>query len=923
MNDRGIVDEFVIESREHLADIENQLLAIESEGADADPELVNTVFRAIHSIKGSAGFLGFSTVGQLAHDLENVLNLVRSGQLIPDGAVTNVLLRSADQLRTMIDDVHHSNTVDVSELVGALQAIVTGLLAEGIPPTVSRETGDLPDPSPTPAGQPLDTLEGDTATDVDRATVSPSATSPSEPLDTFDPLSPPAAAAASLPRDSDTAGSSAGPAGTPADSNIRVAVTVLDRLMNLAGELVLSRNQLLQTVGSSDLTALGPVAARVNQITSELQETIMQTRLQAIGTVFGRFPRVVRDLSSTLGKQCQLTIEGKEVELDKSIIEAIGDPLTHLIRNAVDHGIERPEVRLRAGKPAAGSIALRAFHQSGKVHVQITDDGRGIDAARLREKAVAKGLITPEQAAAMSERETLLLIFRPGFSMAEQVTGVSGRGVGMDVVKTNIERLGGTVSVDTQLGKGTTIHVKLPLTLAIIPSLVVRCDGRPYAIPQASIRELVRVKASDVARRVERVQDAEVFRLRGALLPLVRLRSVLAQKGSGTFFRGAPSSTEDPPEKSPDPFSAVHIIVVETGHLRYGLVVDGLNDSEEIVVKPLGRHMKGCTCLAGATILGDGNVALILDIAGIAAHGHLTIAEEEATSDAFANNAPEETQAVLLFTNAPDEHFGIAMDVVARLERVRTDQIDSVGGRQVLQYRGGTLPLLSLEHCIECQARSTSDRVYVVVFAAAGREVGLIVPELTDIRSVPLSVDTVTFREPGIAGSFVYDRMTVRLVDLHELTRHKHPEWYVVQPATQRAEGVPARVLVVEDSDFFRKQLIGFMEAEGYEVRGCEDGTVAWSALGEPDQEYDLVVTDIEMPHMDGLQLARHIRNDRRFDALPIIAVTSLAGEDDIRRGREVGINEYHIKLDREVLLAAVGRLIKASLSSTISRSRS
>jgi len=478
------------------------------------------------------------------------------------------------------------------------------------------------------------------------------------------------------------------------------------------------------------------------------------------------------------------------------------------------------------------------------------------------------------------------------------VTEVSGRGVGMDVVKTNIERLGGTVTIDTQLGAGTTIHVKLPLTLAIMPSLVVRCDGRRYAIPQAAIRELVRLSPADAAKRIERVRRAEVFRLRGALLPLVRLGAVLDLEGAAA--------------NAPRP---VNIIVVEAGNLRYGLIVDSLCDSEEIVVKPLGRHMQGSACLAGATILGDGQVALILDIAGIAAHGHLAAAAEASAAASAATGSADETHSLLLFSNHPDEHFGIPMELVARLERVRAERIDSVGGQQVLQYRGGTLPLLTLDQHIRCKPCGELDKVYIVVFTTGGREIGLLVPKLIDIRRVPFHVDAATFREPGVSGSFVYDQMTVRLLDLHELTRAAHPDWHEAPAALpQTADGAP-RILVAEDSDFFRKQLAGFLESEGYEVEGYEDGAKALAALQRPDSRFDLVVTDIEMPVMNGLEFARRIRNDARLAELPIIAVTSLAGEDDMRRGREVGITEYHVKLDRERLTESVARLLQASLN--------
>ncbi|NUQ62000.1 MAG: chemotaxis protein CheW [Pirellulales bacterium] len=628
----------------------------------------------------------------------------------------------------------------------------------------------------------------------------------------------------------------------------------------------------------------------------------MQARMQPIDTVFGRFPRVVRDLSNALGKQCELRLEGTDVELDKSIIEAIGDPLTHLVRNAVDHGIESPQQRAQLGKPAKGTIVLRAYHQAGKVNITITDNGRGIDAVRLREKAVARGLIIAEQARDMSDREALRLIFRPGFSMAEKVTDVSGRGVGMDVVKTNIERLGGTVGVETEVGAGTTLEIRLPLTLAIVPSLIVRCGGQRFAIPQASISELVRVKAEETRSRIQRIHDAEVIRLRGELLPLVRLERALGLAGDrGPSGKGALVQ------------QATHVIVVETGALRYGIRVDGLHDSEEIVVKPLGRHMQDCPCLAGATILGDGRVAMILDVAGIAAHCRLALPDETGLggeSDDALQRA--ENQTMLLFSNDPSEWFAVPMDLILRVERIRSDQIDSVGGQMVLQYRGSSLPLLSLDQHIRARSRPEKPRVYVAVYRVLQREVGMIVPELVDIRQLSTDVDTATFREPGVAGSLVIDGRTTRLLDLYELTESARPDWFRSRPAPPGdAERRPV-VLLAEDSEFFRKQLTAYLAAEHYEVVACADGKEAWDAVRSAPKRFDLVVTDVEMPRMDGLELARHIKTDPALSHLPVIAVTSLAGEEDTRRGKAAGVDEYLIKLDRDQIVEVTSRYLRA-----------
>jgi two-component system chemotaxis sensor kinase CheA len=898
-----IVAEFVIESREHLADVENQLLAIESGGADIDAELVNTVFRAIHSIKGAAGFLGFSVLGELAHNLENVLNLVRNRELVPDATNVDVMLRAADTLSSMVENITDSNDVDISGHVAELQQVV-----DGGEPTPVSEAGPT-EPEQTTGTAIAETGESSvpaepqqknetTATEIVAAEDAP------PPVDRKPPQKKPAPAQSSAEKSA--------PSAAPADTSIRVSVRLLDSLMNLAGELVLSRNQLVQKVGADNTTGLDSVAARLDQITSELQEAIMKTRMQHVGTVFSKFPRVVRDLCRQLEKQCELTIEGEEVELDKSIIEAIGDPLTHLVRNSVDHGIESPQERVEAGKPAQGIVTLRAYHQAGKVNIEISDDGAGIDAARLKEKAVDKGIITAEQAAEMGERETLHLIFHAGFSLAKQVTDVSGRGVGMDVVRTNIERLGGTISIQTELGKGTTISIKLPLTLAIVPSLIVRCHEQRYAIPQTNIRELVRIKGEEIASRIERVAQAEVFRLRGKLLPLVRLHNALDV-----------AESDDPTAAS-----AVNIIVVEAGHLQYGLIVDGLHDSEEIVVKPLGRHMQQCQALAGATILGDGQIALILDVTGIATRSQLELPSDEQRNEHHEsrNGNDRESQSTLLFTNHPNELFGVPMAAIARIERVLTSQVDSVGGKEVLQYRGASLPLLRLENHISALACPTEIRkINVVVFSVHGREVGLIVPALVDIRKVSIDVDTVTFREPGVIGSVEVDGVAARLLDLYELTKAACPAWFegtegrgAPTPRTngeKEMETHPPTVLLAEDSGFFRAQVTSYLEEAGYRVVGCEDGLIAWNTLREEPGEFDLIVTDIEMPNMDGCQFSRRVKDDPALAHLPIIALTSLASEEDMQRGIESGIDDYQIKMDRERLMAAAASYLNNAVA--------
>lgn len=1095
-----IINEFVIEACEGMAEIESDLLAIEASAACVDIDRVNKVFRAIHSIKGAAGFLGLSRISELSHSLENILNLMRASELKPTQQRINVLLRAADQLKSLVDDVHNSESANIDICLQDLAKVATGddAAAETNAPSseqkpvaatpaptasagnaviipcrveelpiavdrqqlqeawaadrsvfvmdfdmikdhnlslnvselgerladigdilatqVSREAlGELSDSAPAPASlpclvvistvlkpepfarfwrlpanslyilsdsAPAGQFRRRTTPDSPAKTSAPAAATPAvaaavpapavvstpvpapvaapivptpryEVVAAAAPVAPVSAPVPQVPTPVAHAPAPVKPMVTPVeetkpqeskmvakpsaapaessknDNNIRVAVAVLDRLMNLAGELVLSRNQLLQVLEQHESRMLESVGARIDQVTSELQDTIMQTRMQPVGNVFNRFTRVVRDLSNTLGKQIQLNIEGQEVELDKTIIEAIGDPLTHLIRNSVDHGIEKPEVRTANRKPAQGTVHLRAFHEDGKVNISIEDDGAGIDARKLRRKAVEKGLLTQEKVDAMSDAEALKLIFLPGFSTAEQITSVSGRGVGMDVVRTNIEKLGGSIDIETDVGRGTTITVRLPLTLAIIPSLIVRSCGQRFAIPQINISELVRIRVGDEAKRIERLRDAEVLRLRGVLLPLVRLSSVV--KPDDSTATGAAGES-------------ANILVVEGGGLKFGLIVDGLHDSEEIVVKPLGRHMKDIGFLAGATVLGDGGIALILDITGLAVHTELGVGEPAAKhTKNETEDRVSETISTLIFTNHPSEQFAIPMSSIARIERVRIEQIDSVGGQEVLQYRGGTLTLLSLEKCIAARQRDEQARVFVVVFHAGEREIGLILPEVCDILECSSNLDTRTFIEPGVLGSLVINGRATRFLDTYELARRAHPEWFGATPAVaaapaagpawsgpvvaaphqpamlanavhsptpQAAPKVTPVVLLAEDSTFFRNKVKSFIEQIGAEVVTAEDGQIAWNILCSERHQFAGVVTDIEMPNMNGFELCEQIRGDARFRHLPVIALTSLASDEHVTRGTQIGINEYLIKLDRDKLVLAVTSIL-------------
>lgn len=882
-----LLGEFVVESNEHMADIENQLLSIEESGADVDVDLINEVFRGIHSIKGAAGFLGLTTVNDLAHNLENLLNMMRNLELTPTSAMIDIMLRAADRLQGLLNDVENSNDQDVSDHITDLEAIAAG----NTPAAPATEPAAGPDAQPAVAEAPVEDdmdaqIAAAFAAQQAKKEEAQAASSTPEPTP-----APPAPVAADKERTEKKEKKSATP-----DASIRVSVGVLDKLMNLAGELVLSRNQLMQAISSADRGSLDTIASRLDQVTSEVQESIMQTRMQQIGSVFAKFPRIVRDLSSKLEKQCALNIEGKEVEVDKTIVEAIGDPLTHLIRNSVDHGVESPADRKKAGKPEEGTMNLRAFYQAGKVRIEIEDDGAGIDPDKLKTKAVSKGILTQQAADQMSDREAVRLIFHPGFSMAAKVTDVSGRGVGMDVVKTNIAKLGGTVDIESTVGVGTNIVITLPLTLAIIPSLIVQCENDRFAIPQVNIAELVRVRSEELDQRIGRVQDAEVLRLRGNLLPLIRLADVVEMQQPA-------ADDSDEAAAEGEARKAINIIVVETGEQRFGIIVDGLHDSEEIVVKPLSRHLQSSPCLSGATILGDGHVALILDVAGIAASEDIRCDEELNEQESKeVSHGDEDSQYMLLFSNHESEHFAVTMDIISRIDRIQANQIDTVGGQELLQYRNTTMSLLRLENCITAKTGTQNESMYVIVFEAAGQEVGLVVPCLEDIRDVTTSIDQVTFTERGVLGSMVLDERTTRFVDLFEIAEVAHPEWFEREEIAVEEDALPPLVLLAEDSGFFRKQVAAMIKERGYRVVDCEDGLIAWETLQSGEHEFDVVVTDIEMPNMNGFEFAERIKQSEHSH-LPIIALTSLAGSADMQRGIEVGIDDYQIKMDRDKLL--------------------
>jgi two-component system chemotaxis sensor kinase CheA len=694
------IKEFLVESYENLDRIDSEFIQLEERPGDR--ELLASIFRTIHTIKGTCGFLGMQKLESVAHVGENLLSKLRDGKLTMDETISEALLGMVDAVREMLGHIEQEGSEgngDYSALIAALTA-----LNEGHRSTVAVKTQ-----------------------------------------------------AASAPREDSEA---ARKESHVSDSNIRVDVQLLDKLMNLVGELVLARNQLLQHSGEDQDPMIAATTQRLDLVTTELQEGVMKTRMQPIGGIWSKFPRVVRDLAKLTQKEVALEMTGEHTELDRTIIEAIKDPLTHVIRNCVDHGIESPADRQSAGKPRQGTIRLCAYHEGGQVIIEIIDDGRGVHPEKVKAKALERGLITADQAARMSERELVNLIFLPGFSTAAAVSNLSGRGVGMDVVKTNVEKIGGTVDVQSTVGKGTTLKLKIPLTLAIIPGLIITTSGDRYAIPQVSLLELLRLEAEEAATKIESVRGVPVYRLRGRLLPLVHLGTEL-----GTERGGIP---KDKPAS---------IVVLQAEGRPFGLVVDEINDAEEIVVKPLSKQLKNLEVYAGATIMGDGHVALILDVLGLAQHSRvLTEMKETHGAGARADDKSEagDRSSLLLCRIGEGGRMAIPLSSVARLEEFAADKLEHAGGRETVQYRGRIMPLVRLSEAFG-EAGSTSEGpVQVVVYGQGEHTLGVVVEQILDILEEHVALQKGVGRS-GTLGAAILQGKVTELLDLESIAREYLP----------------------------------------------------------------------------------------------------------------------------------------------------
>ncbi len=847
-----LLREFLTETNESLDVVDNQLVRFEQEPNNA--KILGNIFRLVHTIKGTCGFIGLPRLEALTHAAETLMGKFRDGMPVATDAVS-LILTTIDRIKEILRRLETTE----AEPQGDDQDLIVALhrMAEGGSQAMAAAAEAAP-AADEPAAQP------DTAAETaakQSAAGKPAPKAPSK----------------------ETAEADAPEGERIANQSIRVKIDTLEHLMTMVSELVLTRNQLLEIGRHHEDTEFNVPLQRLSNVTAELQEGVMKTRMQPIGNAWQKLPRIVRDLSSELGKQIELEMHGADTELDRQVLDLIKDPLTHMVRNSADHGLETPSERAAAGKPEQGTIRLSAHHEGGHIVICIADNGRGLNTDRIRSKALSNGLVTEAELEKMTEAQIHKFIFAPGFSTAAAVTSVSGRGVGMDVVRTNIDQIGGTIDIKSVAGEGSSVTVKIPLTLAIISALIVESAGDRFAIPQLAVIELVRARANS-EHRIERIKDTQVLRLRNKLLPLLDLKTLL-KIGDGTLS---------------DPENAF-IVVTQVGSQTFGIVVDCVFHTEEIVVKPMSTKLRHIEMFSGNTILGDGAVIMIIDPNGIAkAFGasldaHHEIADENA---AMRPGAAEELTPLLVFRAGSPHPKAVPLALITRLEEIAADKIEFSNGRYMVQYRETLMPLVQMDGV----KVGVTGAQPLLVFADDGRTMGLVVDEIVDIVEERLNIE-VAGSHAGILGSAVIKGQATEVIDIGHFLPMAFADWF--SRKEMRPSNNAQSVLLVDDSAFFRNMLAPVLKAAGYRVRvatNAQEGLVALRS----GQDFNAVLTDIEMPDMNGFEFAETIRADARLSAMPIIALSSLISPAAIERGRQAGFHDYVAKFDRPGLIAAL-----------------
>lgn len=878
-----LLREFLTESSESLDTVDNQLVQFEQDPNNA--KILDNIFRLVHTIKGTCGFLGLPRLEALAHAGETLMGKFRDGMPVRAEAVT-LILSSIDRIKEILAGLEATEAEPEGndrDLIDQLEAMVERSMAAG-------ETGAV-EAMPVVEAPPLQPVatEGTLVAQTLERPLRPGEVSLDELERAFREtatevvLPAPAAAEPTKKPGRKVAADDIQDGDKIANQSIRVNVDTLEHLMTMVSELVLTRNQLLEISRRNEGTEFKVPLQRLSNVTAELQEGVMKTRMQPIGNAWQKLPRIVRDLSAELGKQIELEMHGADTELDRQVLDLIKDPLTHMVRNSADHGLETTAERVAAGKPEQGTIRLSAYHEGGHIIICIADNGRGLNTARIKAKALQNGIVTEADLEKMTESQIHKFIFAPGFSTAAQVTSVSGRGVGMDVVRTNIDQIGGTIDVKSVAGEGASVTVKIPLTLAIVSALIVEAGGDRFAIPQLSVIELVRARANS-EHRIERIKDTAVLRLRNKLLPLIHLKRLLR------IDDGAASDAENG-----------FIVVTQVGSQTFGIIVDGVFHTEEIVVKPMSTRLRHIDMFSGNTILGDGAVIMIIDPNGIAkALGASGSSAHEVIEDGAAAqaNSGEPPTSLLVFRAGSSQPKAVPLSLVTRLEEIAIDKIERSNGRYMVQYREQLMPLVQMAG-VEIRSQGVQP---ILVFADDGRSMGLVVDEIVDIVEERLNIE-VAGSQDGILGSAVIKGHATEVIDIGHFLPLAFADWF--SRKEMRPSATAQSVLLVDDSAFFRNMLAPVLKAAGYKVRTAPNAQEGLAAL-RSGQNFDVVLTDIEMPEMNGFEFAESIRSDHHLHRLPIIALSAMVSPAAIERGRQAGFHDYVAKFDRPGLIAAL-----------------
>jgi two-component system chemotaxis sensor kinase CheA len=1011
-----LLSEFLTETSENLAVIDVELVKFEQD--PQDDQILGNIFRLVHTIKGTCGFLGLPRLESVAHAGENILGKFRDGELPVTPEAVTLILKCIDTIRDLLGQLEETGEEpegDDSETIAELNAMANGESGAVASAPEAREAIDLEAPSDpvvaesAPAdesdapptnefGAPIAQELLDEVTEAEASGVQAAsdeemsgedgagAPPPSsnefgapiaqELLDEVEQAEAAGIAAATesemraemeTERESESSGQAEIPksvqeaidsnvpaktkAAAPekkvakessvAASSIRVNVDVLEDLMTLVSELVLTRNQLLQMVRGMDDSEFTVPLQRLSHITSDLQEGVMKTRMQPIGNAWAKLPRIVRDLSVESGKKIDLVMQGAETELDRQVLELIKDPLTHMVRNSADHGLEGPEGRAEAGKPEKGRIVLKAYHQGGHIIIEIVDDGRGLNMDRIRKKCIDNGIVSEAELEGLSDQQIQQFIFAAGFSTAEKVTSVSGRGVGMDVVRTNIEKIGGTVELKSIEGTGTTFTIKIPLTLAIVSALIVACCDERFAIPQISVLELVRA-SKDSENAIERINDSPVLRLRNRLLPLISLRDLLklsdeseieqlllsssspvAEDGAADSLETSEEEdvvldaesgdTEETPasEAAPEEVSdedELFIVVTQIGNSTFGIIVDRVFDTEEIVVKPVSPILRDIPFYSGNTILGDGSVIMILDPNGIAAAAGQLDSVDATDSDVDESqfSAGDQKTSLLVFRAGGEELKAVPLALIARLEEIDMAMAETSHGSVMVQYRGHLVPLIP---CHDGHEWKDSGRQPILVFTDQERSMGLVVDEIVDIVEDNLKIELAA-DVSGLIGSAVVAGKATDIIDAGYFLTKAFADWFGSEEklGVDREAG-PRRALLVDDSPFFRNLLSPLLSVAGWQVTTAESASVALQ-MRDKGVNFDVIITDIEMPGMNGFEFASDVRADPRWKSVPLVALSGHASESDFQKGRDAGFNDYIAKFDREALVESLAQTV-------------